>query len=378
MSDTNDITLIWSDPNMIEKGHRIYRSEAPMDVESLPTPIASIMKDQTMYIDRGQPVGFTRFYRVSAWIDGYEAVSQEVAIEVPPLLYLYGTSVDGSIYRYTDQGDQLWTNVNLTETYDDVTVDSSGDLLVVYGSTISKIDKNGDKVWDYTATATITGVTADVDRNIYIAHGSTVRQLDIDGQEGWMFNNSVVVNDLSFDLSTGEIVIADGNGIHTTDGTQRIRTFTIGNINEVKMDRAGMAYYRVGNRIGRYDMRDDAHVTSFDVGSAIIDWDISNDNTVFVATGNGVVVLNVETSENRFNGSYASLSSIEVNTRNDMLIANGNSIVKVGDTEQWSESRSSTPNHVALYEGNGFIEPSDIDISYRHFYEAVDLDFFSS
>lgn len=77
-----DVTIQWTDVNMIEKGHRIYRSHSPMDVDNLPEPIANLERNSTEYIDKDRVIGETLYYRVSAWIDGYEAISDEVVIEV--------------------------------------------------------------------------------------------------------------------------------------------------------------------------------------------------------------------------------------------------------------------------------------------------------
>lgn len=380
MSDTNDVTLVWDDPNMIEKGHRIYRSSTSMDVDNMPKPIANINKDETMYIDRDQPVGVTNFYRVSAWIDGYEAISNEFAIVVPPLRYLYATSQDGAVYRLTDQGDEMWGDINLTHDYSQIAVDSSGDLIVVYDSTITKFAKSGGKVWDYSVPSTIQGITVDLDRNIYLAHDSIVQQVTINGEDGWRYTHSEPINTIAYDILKGYIYIGDATGIHVTDGESQVASHAIGEVQDIIPDRANMVYYRQDNILYRYDLTHEVMVTSVTLGSDILDWVVGNDNTVYVSTSSGIAKLNVENSDAVFLSDYNDAVSLDVNGRGEILLAQNNAVVKVGSdhSQLWQHDRSSPPQKVNVYEGSGFMEPSDLDFAYRHFYEPVELEFHSS
>ena len=79
---TRDVTVKWDDPNMIEKGHKVYRSKTPMDINNMPEPIATLDKNTTEFIDVDQTIGDTNYYRVSAWIDGTEQISQESSVYI--------------------------------------------------------------------------------------------------------------------------------------------------------------------------------------------------------------------------------------------------------------------------------------------------------
>lgn len=79
---TRDVTLRWEDPNLIEKGHKVYRSKTPMDINDMPVPIASLEKNATEFVDVGQTIGDTNYYRVSSWIDGHELFSNEYSLQV--------------------------------------------------------------------------------------------------------------------------------------------------------------------------------------------------------------------------------------------------------------------------------------------------------
>lgn len=80
--DKRDVTLKWNDRNMIEKGHKIYRSKSPIDINNPPEPIGSLERNIDTFIDKDQPIGESNYYRVSAWIDGTELFSDEVYLEV--------------------------------------------------------------------------------------------------------------------------------------------------------------------------------------------------------------------------------------------------------------------------------------------------------
>lgn len=47
---TRDITLEWDDPNIIEQGYRVYRSDTPMDINNMPVPIAELEMNSNQYI----------------------------------------------------------------------------------------------------------------------------------------------------------------------------------------------------------------------------------------------------------------------------------------------------------------------------------------
>ena len=45
------IKLQWRDRNYAEESHRIYRSDTPMSLSSMPTPIVTLTNNVTEYID---------------------------------------------------------------------------------------------------------------------------------------------------------------------------------------------------------------------------------------------------------------------------------------------------------------------------------------
>jgi len=70
--------LTWNEDNLSEDGHRVYRSSAPMNVDSLPTHIAELDADVTSYEDGDVVPGNTYYYRVSAFVGSVEKVSVEL------------------------------------------------------------------------------------------------------------------------------------------------------------------------------------------------------------------------------------------------------------------------------------------------------------
>jgi hypothetical protein len=77
------VRLTWDDPNATELGHRVYRSDAPMDPQDLPSPLAELGADVELYDDEAVALEETWFYRVSAFDGaGQEAVSDEIEVTV--------------------------------------------------------------------------------------------------------------------------------------------------------------------------------------------------------------------------------------------------------------------------------------------------------
>jgi len=72
------IKLQWKDRNFSEEHHRIYKSDTPMSLGMLPTPIATLSSNITEYIDYDVIEGNTYYYRISAVRGNDEAVSDEL------------------------------------------------------------------------------------------------------------------------------------------------------------------------------------------------------------------------------------------------------------------------------------------------------------
>lgn len=120
-----DVTIRWNDTNDIEQGYRIYRSNTPMDTGNMPTPIATVESNVTEYIDANQPVGYTNYYRVSAFIDGHEEISEELEyfVEIlngPGPQELIGGDMTAGFFGEVPttelfNGDQLAATLDLTD-----------------------------------------------------------------------------------------------------------------------------------------------------------------------------------------------------------------------------------------------------------------------
>ena len=72
------IILQWKDRNFSEIQHKIYKSDTPMTLGMLPTPIATLGSNVTEYIDYDVIEGNTYYYRIGAVRGNDEAVSDEL------------------------------------------------------------------------------------------------------------------------------------------------------------------------------------------------------------------------------------------------------------------------------------------------------------
>lgn len=115
--------LTWEDNNATEEGHRVYRSDAPMDPDNLPEPLAVLGPDVIEYVDYTAAEDEVYFYRVSAFLGGAEVVSDEIR-----------ATKEGTIDDPTDiAGCQLWL-----EAADFVGVLAEGDRVALWA------DKSGN------------------------------------------------------------------------------------------------------------------------------------------------------------------------------------------------------------------------------------------
>ena len=71
------IKLKWNSPNLSETGFTIYRSESTMDVESLPTPLATVASGQYNYTDETTVDGVGYYYRIAITSSGSDYISNE-------------------------------------------------------------------------------------------------------------------------------------------------------------------------------------------------------------------------------------------------------------------------------------------------------------
>ena len=72
----------WYNPNVEVSEHRIYRSEATIDPNNLPAPIATLSGTLTEFFDDTVQNLTTYHYRIGALVNGVEYVSDENVVFV--------------------------------------------------------------------------------------------------------------------------------------------------------------------------------------------------------------------------------------------------------------------------------------------------------
>lgn len=81
------IKITWRDRNWAEHGHYIYRSDTPMNVNNLPSPISTVGVNDFEYIDYDVIADQTYYYRIGAFRNSDVSVSDEIEVIAAPLLY---------------------------------------------------------------------------------------------------------------------------------------------------------------------------------------------------------------------------------------------------------------------------------------------------
>lgn len=128
------VRLTWEENNPDEDGHRVYRSESPMDPESLPSPLATLGADVTSYDDTTAVDETLYYYRVSSYKGSEEQVSDEISFTpIPNTVYvIYGDGTDIYLWDSVSETDSLLP-ITLTR-LDDLDFDYSEDRVFVSGN----------------------------------------------------------------------------------------------------------------------------------------------------------------------------------------------------------------------------------------------------
>lgn len=74
------VLLTWDDDNVVEEGHRIYRSTSQMDPQNLPAPLVEVGPNVREYVDQDVEPSTTYYYRVAAFLGGLQLVGPEVEV----------------------------------------------------------------------------------------------------------------------------------------------------------------------------------------------------------------------------------------------------------------------------------------------------------
>ncbi len=290
-----DITLTWTDPNFIEKGYRVYRSNSPMDTSNMPAPIGTVGVNATEFIDNDQTIGDTNYYRVSAWIDGYEVFSEEYQTMVRELANIYTASYDNTIKKIDADGNVLWTFTGHTGQVYAVTVDYDGFVYSgSYDKRLKKIDPNGNQVWESIDEGYITGVAVDLNGYVYTSSYSYVSKIDPDGNRLWTntehtsYVRAVAVDDLGFVYSCSEdntVRKIDSNG-------NQVWSFTghTANVTSVVVGSNGFVYSGSADNTVRKIDPDGNQVWSFTGHtSTVYGVAVTNDDYVYSCSFNNTI-----------------------------------------------------------------------------------------
>lgn len=78
------LTLKWTNRNEGEDGTRVYRSDAPMDPEALPTPIGTVDPGVSEFVDENVVRGEIYYYRFEVFKGDDAALSNEMEVQALP------------------------------------------------------------------------------------------------------------------------------------------------------------------------------------------------------------------------------------------------------------------------------------------------------
>lgn len=208
MSNPN-VTLMWEDLNMIENGHRVYRSKTPMDINNMPLPTKTLGKNLTVYEDNDVIDGEYYYYIVSAFTDKYEEFSNEIYTKAASTrLYVSGT---GGLQQYSVEGIYN-TDFSSVEPTGYLQEDNMGNFVTNSGDILYRINGNNGTPTALYTFSSMTSYDAD-DTGFYITSSSySIIKYDYDGNEIYRHNINAYRNSATVSNDVlGEVLVADSD-----------------------------------------------------------------------------------------------------------------------------------------------------------------------
>ncbi len=143
------VLLKWRDRNWAEQGHYVYRSDTPMDINNLPSPIGTLTFNQYQYIDYDVIADQTYYYRIGAFRNNDVSVSEEIKVVATPGILVdsidpFGDGSSLAVYQFDDSMIDLTDNTYVNA--------------LAYGYVGGKFNKALDFSTITTGTSTITGL----------------------------------------------------------------------------------------------------------------------------------------------------------------------------------------------------------------------------
>ncbi|RAH37406.1 hypothetical protein [Halomonas sp. SL1] len=101
------VTLSMSHVNLTQQGVRVYRSTSPIDPNSLPAPLMGVSGWPEVIEDTTAPAGTVLYYRLGAYRDDTEVISEEVEFDpdaagAPIGVALVDDTVQGGVFEWID------------------------------------------------------------------------------------------------------------------------------------------------------------------------------------------------------------------------------------------------------------------------------------
>lgn len=201
------MTLTWKDLNIGEDGFNIYRSEAPMDINNMPTPIATLGPNVGSYDDTTGVNGTLYYYRVGVLKDSEEKISGEFARVFGDSVNVHDVFGDGSaVATYKFDGDTIDLGGNYngswsgTESYETGII---GNAIRFTGSNGLDIPLSGPiEAFSFWVKNYITGFGDDSARNPLLFNKANQRELFSFGDLGskWSGETFCIYGDSSSDV----------------------------------------------------------------------------------------------------------------------------------------------------------------------------------
>ncbi len=376
---TRDITLTWDDPNLIEQGNYVYRSNVPMDINNLPIPISTVNGNSNVFVDTNRDE-FKLYYRVGAFIDGNIMVSEEFVIN-PTFEFItdkeiiqVGDSTQISINMKDGlAGDSVYWSLSGTLPLEYITSDITGSFNFVENPNILAIDTLLYFADDKTSKNIIFNLYRDITRShllgsisiqvdmvtlipqfLYFYKNTHLFKKDNDGQSFWQNTMPSGINSMAVD-SGNNVLVTTNDSLFKYDSNgslvwskNNISSYSLGGVTVDQNDNIYVSGWRL------FISYDASGAKRWDKNSAV------REGLLFMTASNGELFAWDRYAAHfaKFNLSYGNKISIINNIPNGKTIVANNFIYvlsgwyvqkyTLSGSLEWSLSYSSNTDSMSI------------------------------
>lgn len=319
------VLLKWYDPNSIETGVRVYRSESTFDENSLPTPLVDLPADTREHQDNTVAIGTTYYYMVESYNASGSEFTPLLTITAEATSNVFVADSGGNLYKYDPAGVQLWTMLPYAVNITVLDVDHRNRLHVGHGNGLNRVYEENDTTWLFKVDIGTAITDNRVVASRYVtADDNTIKMYYVDGEYIWGQTLTGPIYGVDMD-DAFNVYLGDGDEVvkRDLDNTELWRVSTgANNITHLRLI-GNEVFYSVGSTLGAYDTAGVETIAVGELGHGTIQGIESDGTSVFVAFTNAVAKYDIDMVEQFSISIPRTVEDIDVDEGGGIFVVSG-------------------------------------------------------